>query len=142
MRYDAPYRLVGSDNLAVHLHPDHFADLRASGLRDETIRAAGVYSLAPGFIDHFFSRKGQRESLPKIETALCFPYQGGTFARIKLFPALGKWKYAQPPGTSARLYLPFPIADGALYVSREKKRRWQHNRPGSMPRGSVASGRG
>jgi hypothetical protein len=85
MQFSAPYALVGdSANLALHLYPDHLADLRASGLNDDTIRAASVYSIRPRDIALFFSaRKGVP---PSIETALCFPYQGGEFARIKLFP--------------------------------------------------------
>ena len=117
VKFLAPYFLTSGD-LTLHLHPHHLADLRASGLCDETIRAAGVYSLAPRSIEHFF-----KNSVPaKIESALCFPYQGGTFARIKLFPALGKMKYAQPPKTSARLYVPFPIKDGPVYVCEGEKK--------------------
>ncbi len=117
MIFSPPYRILGGD-LSHHLHPAHLLDLRESGLSDETIQAGGVHSLAPRFVDHFFRRGTPRE----IESALCFPYQGGSFARIKLFPPLGKWKYAQPPGTSARLYMPLPISDGSLYVCEGEKK--------------------
>jgi len=75
MQFTAPYALVGDGaNLALHLHPDHLADLRASGLGDETIRAAGVYSLRPCDFALFFSA---RKGVPsEVRTALCFPYQG------------------------------------------------------------------
>jgi len=117
MQFVAPYHVVNVD-LAAHLHADHLRDLRASGLHDEIIRAAGVYSIAPRDMVHFFSR-----GVPaKIETATCFPYQGGEFARIKLFPSLGKMKYAQPPGTSARLYMPFTITNAAIYVCEGEKK--------------------
>src|SRR4029453_2515295 len=121
MQFNAPYALVGdSANLALHLHPDHLADLRASGLKDETIRRAGGYSIRPRDIALVFSaRKGVPQS---IETALCFPYQGGEFARIKLFPALGKMKYAQPPKTGARLYMPLPVRDGEIVVTEGEKK--------------------
>ena len=120
MQFIAPYRLIGSSNLPLHFHPNHLADLRTSGLNDETIRAAGAYSIAPGLISYFFSaRMGVRS---EIQSALCFPYQGGTFARIKLFPALGKMKYAQRPKTSGRLYIPFTINDGAVYVCEGEKK--------------------
>ncbi|HEY3167253.1 MAG TPA: DUF3854 domain-containing protein, partial [Candidatus Binatia bacterium] len=103
-----------------HLHPEHLADLRASGLTDETIRAAGVYSLSPRDIAYFFNL---RRGVPtEIKSALCFPYQGGTFARIKLFPALGKMKYAQPAKTGARLYIPFPINQGDIIVTEGEKK--------------------
>jgi Domain of unknown function (DUF3854) len=121
MQFSAPYILVGdSANLALHLHPDHLADLRASGLNDETIRAAGVYSLRPRDIALFFNL---RRGVPaEIETALCFPYQGGEFARIKLFPTLVKMKYAQPPKTGARLYVPFRVNDGPVYIIEGEKK--------------------
>jgi putative DNA primase/helicase len=121
MQFTAPYALVGdSANLALHFHADHLADLRASGLSDETIRAAGVYSLRPRDIALFFNA---RKGVPsEISSALCFPYQGGEFARIKLFPALGKMKYAQPPKTGARLYLPFTVSDGPVYICEGEKK--------------------
>lgn len=117
MQFIAPYRVVYAGSLALHLHPAHLADLQASGLNDDTIQAAGVYSLAPGAISRFF-----REVPEEIETALCFPYQGGEFARIKLFPALGKMKYSQPPKTGARLYIPFPVGAGAVVVCEGEKK--------------------
>src|SRR5882724_2007457 len=115
MQFTAPYALVGdSANLALHFQADHLADLRASGLSDETIKAAGVYSLRPRDMALFFNL---RRGVPtEIKTALCFPYQGGEFARIKLFPPLGKMKYAQPPKTGARLYRPFEITDSSVYI--------------------------
>jgi putative DNA primase/helicase len=121
MQFVPPYSLVGdSANLALHLHPDHLADLRASGLNGETTGRAGVYSLRPCDTALFFStRRGVPSS---IKTALCFPYQGGEFARVKLFPSLGKMKYAQPPKTGARLYLPFAVGDGPLYVCEGEKK--------------------
>src|SRR5215813_13483500 len=121
MQFIAPYTVVGDGaNLALHLHPHHLADLRASELNDETIRRAGVYSLRPCDMALFFST---RRGVPsEIKTALCFPYQGGDFARIKLFPSLGKMKYAQPPKTSARLYMPFEVADGQVYACEGEKK--------------------
>lgn len=118
MHYVAPYSVVSSTDLARHLDADHLRDLRASGLTDETIRAAGVYSLRPCDIERFFKWRTPAE----IESALCFPYRGRAFARIKLFPALGKMKYSQPSGTSARLYMPFPIDEGAIYVCEGEKK--------------------
>jgi hypothetical protein len=116
----APYRIVGGLNLPLHFHPDHLADLRASGLADDTIRGARVYSLRPKDFTLFFNaRRGAPE---EIRSALCFPYARGAFARIKLFPALQKMKYAQPSRTSARLYMPFSIGAGAVYVCEGEKK--------------------
>ena len=98
----------------------HLKDLRASGLNDSTIEAAGVYSIRPSELAHFFStRKGVP---PAINSALCFPYQGGEFARIKLFPSLGKMKYAQPPKTGVRLYAPFRVNDEAVLLCEGEKK--------------------
>jgi uncharacterized protein DUF3854 len=127
MQFSAPYALVGdSTNLSLHLHADHLVDLRASGLTDETIRQAGVYSLRPKDFTLFFNA---RTNLSSLETALCFPYQGGEFARIKLFPfpsildSRGKpMKYSQPSGTGARLYIPFKLNDGPVCVCEGEKK--------------------
>ena len=120
MQYVAPYTLVSAGDIALHFHADHMADLRKSGVTDETIRAAGVYSLRPRDLMHFFSL---RRGVPKeIESALCFPYQGGNFARIKLFPALGKMKYSQPPKTRARLYVPFPVGERPITITEGEKK--------------------
>jgi putative DNA primase/helicase len=127
MQFTAPYSLVGGGNLGLHLHPEHLADLQASGLSDHTIKSAGVYSLAPSLMSHFFSA---RKGVPsEVKTALCFPYQGRDFARIKLFPPAGKMKYAQPPKSGACLYVPFRVADGPVYVCEGEKKTltgWQH----------------
>ena len=118
MQFLAGYKIVATDNFANHFHPEHLADLRKSGLTDETIQMAGVYSIAPGDINRFF-----RQAPDEVESALCFPYQGGSFARIKLFPALGKMKYSQPPRTGARLYVPHPVTDhGPLWVVEGEKK--------------------
>jgi hypothetical protein len=123
MQFVAPYTLTGSKDVALHLHIAHLADLRASGLTAETIRAAGVYSIAPRDIAHFFN---SRRGVPhEIQTATCYPYQGGQFGRIKLFPALRNMKYAQPPGTGVRLYMPLPIRDGAIYVCEGREKNAQ-----------------
>ena len=47
MQFQAPYSLVPAGSFALHFHPEHLIDLRASGLSDETIKAAGVYSIRP-----------------------------------------------------------------------------------------------
>ncbi len=120
MQFVAPYTLVPAGNFELHFHPDHLADLRASGLSDDTIRAAGVYSIRPCDFSHFFNL---RRGVPsEIQSALCFPYQGGDFARIKLFPSLGKMKYSQPPKTEARLYIPFKIGNSSVYVCEGEKK--------------------
>jgi hypothetical protein len=126
MIFTAPYSIVETDNFALRFHPDHLADLRASGLSDETIRQSGVYSLRLKDFTLFFNA---RKNLLSLETALCLPYQDGEFARIKLFPfpsvfdSRGKpMKYSQPPNTSARLYIPFPVTDGDVCLCEGEKK--------------------
>ena len=55
-------------------------------------------------------------------TALCFPYHGGDFAWIKLFPPFGKMKYAQPEKTTARLYLSCSVVVGDLVITGGEKK--------------------
>jgi hypothetical protein len=117
MIFTAPYSMIASGRLDLHFHPDHLTDLRKSGLTDQTIRSAGVYSIRPSDLALFF-----RSMPPSVETGLSFPYQGGDFARLKLFPPLGSMKYAQPPNTSARLYMPFRIGAGDLVIAEGEKK--------------------
>jgi hypothetical protein len=120
MIFTAPYSVATLGNLAAHFHAEHLNDLRSSGLNDETIRASGVYSVRPCDLAHFFFA---RAGVPAaINSALCFPYQGGEFARIKLFPSLEKMKYAQPPKTGARLYSPFRVSEESLFLCEGEKK--------------------
>jgi len=122
MNYLPPYHIAPTSRLELHFHPDHWADLKKSGLGDGVIRQAGVYSLSPNRIADFFSLSGKRRTLPDIQSALCFPYQGGDFARIKIFPAQRKMRYVQPSGTSARLYAPVVPVRGKIVVCEGEKK--------------------
>ena len=42
--------LLESQAFSFNLHPAHLADLQQSDLTDETIRAAGIYTVTPGEI--------------------------------------------------------------------------------------------
>ena len=55
----------------LQLHPDHIADLRKSGLSDETIKLMGVYSSRPGDIPSLVGWNPVN-----VESALVFPYPG------------------------------------------------------------------
>src|SRR5205807_7016327 len=136
MIFAAPYSFIDAGNLALHFHPEHLADLRASGLSDDTIRAGGLYSMAPRDLALFFN---MRRGVPKeLKTALCFPYQGQQFVRIKLFPPgpyasrpdLEKIKYSQPPKTGVRLYAPFVVRPGAMVVTEGEKKTLAANQAG------------
>ena len=64
----------------VALHPDHLADLRQSGLNDETIAALGIHSARPQDIPKLVGWDP-----PNVTSALVFPYDAG-FCRVKVFP--------------------------------------------------------
>jgi len=86
----------------MNLYPEHLADLRKSGLSDQTILDAKIYSVSSSD----FSRKlGFND--PKIESLMAFPYPGcGGFERFKIFPPLDGRRYLQPKGSGSHLYIP------------------------------------
>ena len=119
-----------------NLSPEHLADLRKSGLSDETIKKAGIYSVPPGQINKLL----KRDAL--VSSMMAIPYPGtegsrkaktfhddGSFIRYKPSPPLkgkdGKpQKYWQPPGSGLHLYKPpgfDPDAD-VLYVTEGEKK--------------------
>ena len=86
------------------MSPDHVADLKKSGLSDETIKAAGIYTVPPYNIDKIVGNR-------PINSLLAFPYPGTDFIRYKFFPSLTDQdghvqKYHQAKGTPPRLYVP------------------------------------
>jgi Domain of unknown function (DUF3854) len=91
---------------APHLHPLHLADLKSSGLSDETIQAMGVKSMKPGDISKLASG-----GLPRVDSVLEFPYPSLSFSRYKLFPPVGTLKYFQLKGSSCHLYVLSPVAE-------------------------------
>jgi putative DNA primase/helicase len=105
------------------LHYEHLADLKKSGLKDETIRAAGVYTVPP---DEVGKKLGGLAN--GVVSALAFPYpECGGFERFKAFRDEGKTgpKYLQKAGTPNHLYLPPKIdlteESPLLVVEGEKK---------------------
>jgi putative DNA primase/helicase len=85
----------------VSLSADHLADLRRSGLTDETIASAGVRSLSEPDLRQEIGALAE-----KVSSGYLVPYHGADgFGRVKIFPALDGQKYSQRPGTSCRLYL-------------------------------------
>jgi len=101
-------------NTTASLHPDHLADLRKSGLTNETIAAMGVYSVPPTDIPHLLGWNP-----PQVQSALAFPYPGtGGFVRLKVFPPYQDKrghavKYLQPKKTPPHLYA-LPAAEAIL----------------------------
>jgi len=104
-------------------HPEHLSDLRRSGLTDETVRGAGIYTVPPGEIGKKLGGGGA-----EIESMLAFPYPDCEgYERFRVWYQEGKSgpKYKQRYGTGNHLYLP-PTVDLAgdsrlLVVEGEKK---------------------
>ena len=91
------------------LQPEHLADLRKSGLTNETIAAAGFRTL-----DESERSKELGTLASKVTSAYLIPYPGcNGFARAKLFPPFFGQKYSQPKGSTCRLYIT-PGARSAL----------------------------
>lgn len=89
------------------LYPDHLAYLRARGVTDETIAAAGLHTARPGDLSRLAGRP-----VPEGVSALVIPYPNAPdFCRVRLFPPIpradGKLqKFGQPQGTGVRAYIP------------------------------------
>jgi len=105
------------------LHPEHLADLRKSGLSDETIDKAGVYTVLPGEIN-----KTMGWDAP-ISSLLALPYPGTDFTRYKLFPPLErkdghKQKYHQGKGSDICLYMPpgFDTEADLIFLTEGEKK--------------------
>lgn len=91
-------------------HPDHLADLRKSGLSDETIEAAGIRTTPPRDIPRLLKFP------PKyLISAYQIPYPGTDYLRFRCFYEAGRngRKYLQPSNSQVRLYIP-PGIEGAL----------------------------
>lgn len=106
--------LYGVDPLA----PEHLADLRRSGLTDETIARHKFRSVPPGMIGHLLGF-----DISAIRSAYLVPFadpRGGWMdhVRMKIFPSLttrrGTIKYLQPCGSGVRLFFPLSTLDDAL----------------------------
>jgi hypothetical protein len=102
-----------SDAFPGALHPEHCADLRKSGLTDETTRLQRIRSVPPATIGRLLGF-----DLPSIRSAMLIPFPdpAGGFMdhiRVKIFPPVNdrdghSIKYLQPKHSGSRLF--FPLA--------------------------------
>jgi hypothetical protein len=112
-------------------HPSHLADLQKSGLTDEIIREAGLYSVPPDEIG-----KKLRGGVGGITSLLAFPYPGcESHERFKCWYEEGETgpKYRQKTGTPNRLYLPTTVdqaGDGPLIICEGEKKTLALNQAG------------
>jgi len=101
-------------------HPLHLADLRKSGLTDETIRLQRFTDVPPHMIDQLLGF-----ATPKVTSAYLIPFadpRGGwlDFIRLKIFPPFtdrrGQLvKYLQPRDSGVQLYFPVSVLERTLH---------------------------
>ena len=103
-----------ASTVTLGLHPEHLADLRKSGLRDDTIAQLKISSARPSDIPKLIGFDP-----PHVTSALVFPYPGEDgFCRLKVFPSYRDKdghtiKYLQRPKSGLHLYCP-PLAEKVL----------------------------
>jgi hypothetical protein len=95
-----------NEEIKIKFDLDHWADLQKSGLSEETIQKAGIFSVRPSDIPKLLGFNPQQ-----VESALAFPYPGNRFVRLKVFPTFTdkdghKVKYLQKKGSGVHLYIP------------------------------------
>ncbi len=112
--------LLSSNYHGSTLHPEHVADLRKSGLTDQTIQVQYFRSVPPGMISQLLGF-----NVPTIASAMLipFPAPGGGFMnhiRVRIFPAMKDRnghtiKYLQPKKSAPRLFFPLLTLDEVLH---------------------------
>jgi len=101
-----------SEGASLNLLPHHLQELRASGLRDETIRAAGIFSATDR--NRIAEILNWQTVAARMSSGLVFPFRDGNgpngYARIKPDHPRRKngrvIKYESPRGRSNELYVP------------------------------------
>ncbi|MFB6271989.1 MAG: DUF3854 domain-containing protein, partial [Salinibacter sp.] len=106
-----------TENGNCHLQSDHLNDLHRSGLSEETIVRAGIYS--PTLPQLQKLQANWDINLNGIESAYLIPYDD-EYGRLRLVPPIqaadgSTVKYVQPSGSVPRLYIPA----GALDLAEE-----------------------
>jgi len=109
------------------LSPGHREDLQRSGLTEETISRAGIFSVPPDRLERTLSAWGFGWLRKYVHSAYAIPY--GTpdrFFRLRLFyteeaEKLKDDKYLQAPGSGCRAYVPPGVGD---YVGKRGVTLW------------------
>jgi hypothetical protein len=115
--------LLGAVYEEMALHPEHLADLRKSGLADETIQLQKIRSVPPHMMDLLVGFRVPAS----VTSAYAIPYPDPTggfmpHIRMKLFPPMTEEdgptvKYLQPARSGVRLF--FPLATIPAVVGSE-----------------------
>lgn len=102
------------------LHREHLADLRRSGLTDETIRTQKIRTVPPSMINQLLGF-----DIPAVRSAYLIPFpdpRGGFMdhVRMKIFPSFtdhqgSTVKYLQPRRSGVRLFFPLATLDAVLH---------------------------
>ena len=101
------------------LAPAHLADLRKSGLTDETVAANFIRSVPPSMIPRLLGFDA-----PKVVSAYVIPFadpRGGWLphVRLKVFPTYttdkGTTKYLQPAASGVRIFFPVAALDAVMH---------------------------
>jgi hypothetical protein len=117
-----------------NFHPDHLADLRKSGLSDETIIEAKIQTVVPRDISKIL---GWNPSA--VTSCYGIPYPGNGFLRYRCFYAEDKPgpRYLQRKDSGCHLYVP-PVIDEAvlddsskaLYITEGEKKALKASQEG------------
>lgn len=100
------------------MHPEHLADLRKSGLTDETITQQKIRTVPPAMIDELLDF----DTL-KVHHSYVIPFPDPRVGwmdhvRVKVFPSIttqsGAIKYLQPKRSGVRVFFPIVALDAVL----------------------------
>jgi transcriptional regulator with XRE-family HTH domain len=103
-------------------HPAHLADLRKSGLTDQTIRVQEITDVPPNMLAGLLGFDP-----PHVVSAylLPFPDPRGEWmdhVRVRVFPTVttnrGTIKYLQPRGSGVRIFFPLAALDAVFHDNR------------------------
>jgi len=124
------------EDIQIHFHPDHWADLQKSGLNPKSIYDSNICSCPPDLISKILGFNP-----PGVESALVFPYPGIEFQRLKVFPPQKdkkghSVKYLQRKRSGSHLYFPpnfwdrLKDASNRIYITEGEKKTLRADQDG------------
>jgi hypothetical protein len=103
------------------LHPEHLADLRRSGISDETFARQKIRTVPPSMIEPLLGFDA-----PQVRHAYLIPFpdpRGGwmNHVRMKVFPSVatgrGTIKYLQPKRSGVRIFFPLATLNAVMHTT-------------------------